>query len=44
VAEDKIYVTEIKGPLEEGWHQKVEDFAARILEAEGMGSGASLAS
>jgi hypothetical protein len=44
VAEDKIYVTEIKGPLEEGWHRKVEDFAARILEAEGMGSGASLAS
>jgi hypothetical protein len=30
VAEDKILVTGIKGPLEEGWQQKVADFAARI--------------
>ena len=30
VAEDKIQVTEIKGPLEEGWQQKVAAFAARI--------------
>jgi menaquinone-dependent protoporphyrinogen IX oxidase len=30
VAEDKVQVTEIKGPLEEGWQRKVEAFAARI--------------
>jgi menaquinone-dependent protoporphyrinogen IX oxidase len=30
VAEDKVQVTEIKGPLEEGWQRKVKAFAARI--------------
>ena len=30
VAEDKVLVTRLKGPLEEGWQQKVEAFAARI--------------
>ena len=30
VAEDKVYVTAIHGPLEDGWQQKVEAFAARI--------------
>jgi hypothetical protein len=30
VAEEKIYVTGIKGPLEDGWQEKVEAFAARI--------------
>jgi len=30
VAEDKVLVTEIKGPLEEGWQQKVAAFAGRI--------------
>ena len=30
VAEDKIFVTGIKGPLEDGWQQKVAAFAARI--------------
>ena len=30
VAEDKVQVTGIKGPLEEGWQQKVGAFAARI--------------
>jgi len=30
VAEDKILVTGIKGPLEDGWQQKVAAFAARI--------------
>jgi hypothetical protein len=30
VCEGKIYVTGIKGPLEEGWQQKVSDFASRI--------------
>ncbi len=30
VAEDKVLVTGIKGPLEEGWQEKVEAFVARI--------------
>ena len=30
VAEEKVYVTDIKGPLEDGWRQKVETFAARL--------------
>jgi len=30
VAEDKVYVTDIKGPLEDGWQHKVDAFAARI--------------
>jgi len=30
VAEEKVYVTDIKGPLEDGWQQKVEAFAARV--------------
>ncbi|OGN97222.1 MAG: hypothetical protein A2Z77_06560 [Chloroflexi bacterium RBG_13_51_36] len=30
VAEGKIFVTSLKGPLEENWQKKVEAFAARI--------------
>jgi len=30
VAEDKVFVTGLKGPLEDGWHDKVEAFVARI--------------
>ena len=30
IAEDKVYVTGLKGPLEEGWEKKVEVFAAQI--------------
>lgn len=30
VAEDKILVTGLKGPLEEGWQQKVQGFASHI--------------
>ncbi len=30
VAEGKIQVTGIKGPLEEGWEEKVESFASKI--------------
>lgn len=30
VAEDRVQVTDIKGPLEEGWQHKVAAFVARI--------------
>ena len=30
VAEDKVLVTGLRGPLEEGWQKKVEGFVARI--------------
>ena len=33
VAEDVVYVSDIKGPLEDGWEEKVRDFAARVREA-----------
>ena len=33
VAEDKVHVTGLKGPLEEGWHKKVEAFVARIPDS-----------
>jgi hypothetical protein len=40
VAEDKVLVTGLKGPLEEGWQKKVEAFAARIpLEMQGVDNG-----
>jgi hypothetical protein len=32
LAEDKVYVTGLKGPLEDGWEEKVAAFAARIAE------------
>jgi len=35
VAEDKVYVTGLKGPLEAGWEKKVEAFAARLSAAAG---------
>jgi menaquinone-dependent protoporphyrinogen IX oxidase len=35
VAEDKLLVTELKGPLEEGWEQKVRDFVTRLPAAPG---------
>ncbi|MGD0816799.1 MAG: hypothetical protein ABR986_00175 [Methanomassiliicoccales archaeon] len=34
VAEAKVLVTGIKGPLEEGWQKKVEDFTALIPISE----------
>jgi hypothetical protein len=39
VASDKVFVTEIKGPLEEGWQAKVEAIVARIHPAvvDGLG-------
>jgi flavodoxin len=33
VADMKVYVTAIKGPLEDGWQKKVEDFAVQILKS-----------
>src|SRR5215217_1686378 len=40
VAEDKVLVTGLKGPLEEGWQKKVEAFAARVpLEMQGADNG-----
>ncbi len=30
VAEDKVLVTGLKGPLEDGWHQKVEAFVVTL--------------
>ena len=40
VAEDKVLVTGLKGPLEGGWQNKVAAFAARIpLQAPGADSG-----
>jgi hypothetical protein len=35
VAEESVLVTGMKGPLEEGWQQKVEAFAAEIMSALG---------
>jgi hypothetical protein len=42
VAEDKVLVTGLKGPLEEGWQEKVKAFGAQIPVsiAEGAHSGA----
>ncbi len=31
VAEEKVYVTGVKGPLEDEWRQKVEDFADKLM-------------
>ena len=36
VAEDKVFVTRLNGPLEEGWREKVDAFVARVLAAEGV--------
>lgn len=40
VAEDKVLVTDLKGPLEQGWQDKVDAFAARILLIEPAEEGA----
>ncbi len=37
VAEDKVFVTRLKGPLEEGWREKVDAFVARVLGADLVG-------
>ena len=41
VAEDKVYVTGVKGPLEDGWQTKVEAFVARIADVEGASRSTS---
>ena len=33
VEEGVLYVTDLKGPLEEGWEEKVRNFAMRLCEA-----------
>lgn len=35
VVEEKVYVTGLKGPLEEGWEKKVQVFVTRILASFG---------
>jgi len=41
VAEGKVYVTGIKGPLEDGWREKVAAFAATVSDLEGATPQAS---
>ena len=41
VIEDKVYVTAIKGPLEDGWQRTVEAFAARIPVVDAASSPAT---
>jgi hypothetical protein len=40
VAEDKIHVTGLKGPLEDGWEMKVDAFAAALSASLGGGAAA----
>ncbi len=43
VAEEKVYVTGIKGPLEDGWRDKVAAFSAELFTALGAGRSPVLA-
>ena len=43
VAQGRIYVTGLKGPLEEGWQNKVAAFASQIQSSEGAPQGESSA-
>jgi hypothetical protein len=36
VAETSVQVETMKGPLEAGWHQKLEDFASTVTSAVGV--------
>ena len=40
VAVDRVLVTGIKGPLEEGWETKVGDFARRVIKDSTVSTGA----
>ena len=33
VAEEKVYVTDLKGPLEDGWEAKVDAYADALAKA-----------
>jgi hypothetical protein len=43
VAEDKILVTGLTGPLEDAWQTKVEAFATRIVSPDAVRSDAATA-
>lgn len=34
IAEDKVFVTGLRGPLEDGWHEKVEAFVATLTNLQ----------
>jgi hypothetical protein len=34
LAEDKVFVTGLRGPLEDGWHEKVEAFVATLTNLQ----------
>jgi menaquinone-dependent protoporphyrinogen IX oxidase len=38
VAEEKVYVTDLKGPLEDGWQAKVDAFADSIASMDHAGT------
>ena len=38
LGEDKVHVTGLKGPLEDGWEMKVDAFAARVCSSLGRGA------
>jgi flavodoxin len=43
VAEEKVYVTDMKGPLEDGWEAKVGAFADLVAPPRVSASGAGIA-
>jgi menaquinone-dependent protoporphyrinogen IX oxidase len=40
IAEDKVHVTGLKGPLEDGWETKVDAFASALHASLGRGAAA----
>jgi hypothetical protein len=38
IAEEKVYVTDLKGPLEDGWQAKVDAFADAIAAMDHIGT------
>jgi menaquinone-dependent protoporphyrinogen IX oxidase len=43
VGEEKVYVTGLKGPLEDGWRDKVAAFSTELLAAIGVSGRSALA-
>ena len=41
VAEEKVFVTGLKGPLEDGWREKVRAFASRVADLEAVNARAA---